>query len=237
MGEGFFMPKFLIFLLLFSHPHGSRKPETDTSYLQGIDPFAPTGALKSYKSSVIIETKLEGKVVGMGSGNYFKIKRHRFVITALHVIDGAKQIKIIERSGNYVYAKPVLIDKDRDIAVLSINERLMYTKPIQYVRDSKTMINEKIFHCGHPNANLFNLSEGVITNEQKDYYVTNASAWPGSSGSVVFSDGGGVIGVVSSIKLDLPYGLPQLIPYMVRIGKLEDLSAAKILEALEADGF
>ena len=121
------MPKFLIFLLLFSQPNNARIPEVDTRYLQGIDPFAPLGAKNSYKSSVLIEAKLDSGLVGMGSGNYFKIKRHRFVITALHVIDGAKEIRITERSGNYVYAKPILIDKERDIAVLAINERLMYT--------------------------------------------------------------------------------------------------------------
>ena len=229
------MSRILIFLMLFSNPHSILKKETDETFLKGIDPDSSSGAHASYTSSVIIHSKPVDGPSAIGSGNYFKIRNHRFVITAHHVIEGAKEIRVFERSSDYVHAKVVLVNLDRDYAVLMLNERLSYTKPSKYISQEISFVGEQIYHCGHPNENYFNLSEGVITNREKDFYVTNASAWPGSSGSVVFSEEGEVVGVISSIKIDLPYGIPQLIPYMTRIGRLSGLSKKDIVEALLAN--
>lgn len=226
------MPKFLILFMMFMQPHEMPMSETDSTFLRSIDPRAPRGAKKAYRSSVLIQAIFEGGHSGLGSGNYFKIKEHRFIITALHVVKDAKRISIIERSGDVVFARTILTDEDRDLAVLKISENLSYTEPARYKLDETTLIAQKIYHCGHPTAEFFTLSEGIITNKEDDFYITNASAWPGSSGSVVFSENGRVVGVISSVNVDLPYGLPQLVPHLTRMGILIDLAPDKIVEAL-----
>lgn len=226
------MPKILILLMMIMQPHEMPLSETDSTYLRAIDPRAPKGAKKAYNSSVLLSTEVVGGGHAVGSGNYFKIKNHRFIITALHVVEDAVQIRVIERSGDAVFAKIVMIDKNKDIAVLKINERLTYTQPVRYVRDETTLIAQRVYHCGHPSATFFTLSEGMITNKEDDYYITNSSAWPGSSGSIVFSESGRVVGVISSVNVDMPYGIPQIIPYLTRMGILRDLSPDEIVEAL-----
>jgi len=226
------MPKILILLMMFMQPHELPMSETDSTFLRAIDPRASEGAKKAYNSSVLLSTEIINGGSAVGSGNYFKIRSHRFIMTALHVVEDAVQIKVIERSGDVVFAKVVMIDKDRDIAVLKISERLTYTQPVRYVRDETTLIAQTVYHCGHPNATFFTLSEGIITNKEDNYYTTNSSAWPGSSGSVVFSEDGRVVGVISSVNADMPYGIPQIIPYITRMGILIDLSPDEIVEAL-----
>ena len=226
------MPKILLLLLMFLQPHEMPLAETDSTFLRAIDPRSPKGAKRANNSSVIVHTRMEDGTSALGSGNYFKIRHHRFIITANHVVESATIISIIERSGDVVFAKAVLRDEDRDFAVLMINEKLTYTEPVKYSIDETTLIGQTIHHCGHPNEIFFNLSQGVVTNIEDDFYITNANAWPGSSGSVVFSENGKVLGVISAVNVDAPYGLPQIIPYLTRIGMLRDLSQDKIVEAL-----
>ena len=226
------MPKILILFMMLMQPHESPLSETDSTFLRSIDPRVSRGAKKAYNSSVLIHSLYSGGENGIGSGNYFKIKDHRFIITALHVVEGAEEVRILERSGDFVYAKIAMIDKERDLAVLKISERLRYTEPVKYSVDETTLIGQKIHHCGHPNQTFFNLAEGIITNREGEFYYTNASSWPGSSGSVVFSEGGKVIGVISSVEVGMPYGLPQLVPYLARMGRLKYLTSKQIVEAL-----
>jgi S1-C subfamily serine protease len=226
------MPKFLLLLMMFLQPHEMPMAETDSTFLRALDPRVSKGAKRAYNSSVIIYSILDNGMPAVGSGNYFKIRNHRFIVTAFHVVDGAKRISIIERSGDVVFGKVVLVDEQRDFAVLKINENLTYTEPVRYSIDETTLIGQPIYHCGHPNEVFFNLSQGVVTNKEDDFYITNANAWPGSSGSVVFSENGRVLGVISAVNVDAPYGLPQIIPYLVRIGIMRDLSSDKIVEAL-----
>ena len=46
--------------------------------------FADTSVRKSYKSSVIITAFNSNQKSNMGSGNYFKVYRKKFILTALH---------------------------------------------------------------------------------------------------------------------------------------------------------
>ena len=226
------MPKILLLLMMFLQPHEMPISETDSTFLRAIDPRVSKGAKRAYNSSVIIHSILKDGTPALGSGNYFKIRNHRFIITALHVVDGAKRISIIERSGDVVFAKVVLTNASKDFAVLKINEKLTYTEPARYSVDETTLIGQPVYHCGHPNETFFNLSQGIITNIEDNFFITDASAWPGSSGSIVFSESGKVIGVISAVNVGAPYGLPQIIPYLTRIGMMRDLSPNKIVEAL-----
>ena len=79
----------LLFLVLFTPPangHIDLAREYDDSYTSEVDPYAPRGLKNSYLSSVIIHSINEENFTGIGSGNYFKLGSHRFVITAAHVV-------------------------------------------------------------------------------------------------------------------------------------------------------
>ena len=54
------------------------RPEFDNSYTADLNPYAKKGLRDSYLSSVVIEVADNGVTAGMGSGNYFRLGKHRF---------------------------------------------------------------------------------------------------------------------------------------------------------------
>ena len=121
---GLKMIKGLLFFLLLCTPPAKGhinidlKPEYDDSYTAQIDPYSPRGLKVSYLSSVMIQNISDGVAEGFGSGNYFKLGKHRFIITAAHVVSGDHDIMTLERGFHMVSAKVVLIDHNTDIAIL-----------------------------------------------------------------------------------------------------------------------
>jgi S1-C subfamily serine protease len=211
-------------------------PEFDDSYTYEMDPFAPNGLKASYLSSVVIQIATEeGTPLGAGSGNYFRLGKHRFIITAAHVVDGDNEILIIEKGFSMTKAKVVYIDHNSDIAVLVPETKLRYTKAIPFRRDINNQMGEKVYHCGHPANEGWHLSGGLLTGTHNDVLMVNTFAWPGSSGSVLFDEGGRVLGVVSRVRVDGPFGIPDLVEHIVLAGNIKMLDQ-KTLKAALKDG-
>ena len=198
-------------------------PEYDDSYAAELEPFATRGLKVSYLSSVAIQISNEGVYDGSGSGNYFRLGKHRFILTAAHVVEGEPEILIIEKSNYTTSAKVVYIDPYSDIAVLVPTERLRHTKAIHFRRDINNQMGEKTYHCGHPAREGWHISEGLLTGTHIDTLMVNTFAWPGSSGSVLFDEGGRVLGVLSAIRVDVPFGTPALLEHVVLAGNIKML--------------
>jgi S1-C subfamily serine protease len=142
---------------------------------------------------------------------------------------------ILERGFHMVSAKVVLIDHNTDIAILVPEERLRYTKPIPFRRDIVNQVGERVYHTGHPAREGWHISEGILSGAQNDVLLINTFAWPGSSGSVVFDESGRVIGVLSSIRMDGPFGIPELIEHIALAGNIKTLSP-QTLKSVLSDG-
>jgi len=197
--------------------------EYDDSYAAELEPFAPRGLKVAYLSSVVVQTFDQGFPGGMGSGNYFKLGKHRFIITAAHVVNEVDEITIFEKGYSSTAAKVVYVDNESDLAILVPEERLRYTKAIPFRRDINNQMGEKIYHCGHPSSQGWHISEGLLTGTHRDVLMVNTFAWPGSSGSVVFDEGGRVVGVLSAILVDGPFGIPTLVEHIVLAGNIKML--------------
>lgn len=229
----------LFFLVLFAPPANAHlnidlRPEFDDSHTAELDPFAPRGLKVSYLSSVVVQVLHNGAPVGTGSGNYFKLGKHRFIITAAHVVEGQEEILIIEKGFTMTRARVVYADVNSDIAVLIPEEKLKFTKAIPFRRDINNQMGEKIYHCGHPAQEGWHISEGLLTGTHNDVLLLNTFAWPGSSGSVVFDETGRVIGVVSALRVGGPFGLPDMIEHIVLASNIKMLDQ-KTLKALLDD--
>ena len=206
--------------------------EYDDSYTAELDPYAPRGLKAAYLSSVVLQVFNEGMPAGMGSGNYFKLGKHRFIITAAHVVDGADEIEIFEKGYISTKARVIYSNPDSDIAIVVPMQRLKYTKAIPFRRDINNQMGEKVYHCGHPSRQGWHISEGLLTGTHKDTLMINTFAWPGSSGSVVFDEGGRVVGVLSAILIDAPMGIPNLVEHIVISGNIKMLDQETLKEAL-----
>jgi len=197
--------------------------EYNGSYTADLDPFAPRGLKNSYLSSVVVQILDQGMPIGSGSGNYFRLGKHRFIITAAHVVDEQEEILIIERGFSMVEAKVLYIDQISDIAILVPKEKLRHTKAIPFRRDINNQMGERVYHCGHPAMQGWHISEGILSGTRNDVLMINTFAWPGSSGSVLFDATGRVLGVLSSIRVDGPFGMPVLIDHIVMAGNIKML--------------
>ena len=234
------MIKGILFLMLLITPPSNAKVrinidvsrEYDDTYTEEVDPFAPRGLRIAYESSVVIQSIGADGTGGIGSGNYFRLGKHRFVLTAAHVVDGDNEIVIAERGINLIAAKVVYLDNDHDIAILIPEENLKYTKPVRFRRDINNQIGEKIYHCGHPAMEGWHVSQGLLSGIDSKVLMFSTFAWPGSSGSVVFDEGGRVLGVVSSIRVDTPYGLPDMVEHIVLGANIKVLSNYVLKAAL-----
>lgn len=207
--------------------------EYDGSYAAELDPFAPKGLRVAYLSSVVVQIFDQDVPTSSGSGNYFRLGKHRFIITAAHVVDGANEIEIYEKGYIATKADVVYSNPDSDIAIVVPRERLKYTKAIPFRRDINNQMGEKVYHCGHPSRQGWHISEGLLTGTRTDSLMINTFAWPGSSGSVVFDESGRVIGVLSAILIDGPFGIPDLVEHIVLAGNIKMLDQKTLKAALE----
>ena len=219
------MTNILLYLLLAcTWPVGAHldidlTPEYDDSHAAELDPYADRGLRVAYLSSVVIQTSKDGDHQGTGSGNYFRLGKDRFILTAAHVVEGEEEIAILEKGYYTTLAKVVYIDSYADIAVLVPDERLRYTKAVRFRRDINNQMGEKTYHCGHPAREGWHISEGLLTGTHVDTLMVNTFAWPGSSGSVLFDEGGRVLGVLSAIRVAGPFGFPVLVEHFSSSGQ------------------
>lgn len=220
----------LLFLLLPNdEPQGS---DYDNAYHSEMYSFADQGLKNAWTSSVIISSYTERGNLSIGSGNYFHIHGHRFILTAAHVVDGFKEFFVTERSGDVHAVQVMHIDNFRDIAILKIPTPLKFTKPIDYRPAKRVQVGKEVSYCGHPNQMYFTSYHGRISGLNNQYLIIDTFAWPGSSGSVIFNKSGRVVGIVSAISVDAPTGFPVLVPHFVRVGPTLDYSRSFILEVL-----
>jgi len=181
---------------------------------------------------VIVNSFSESGASSLGSGNYFQVWNKYFVITAAHVVADNTEVFLTERSGYTYKARVAHVDKTRDIAVLVPEEKMRFTKAVPYRPVNGIDVGREIFYCGNPNEMYFTTYHGMISGRTDQYILADTFAWPGSSGAVVFNASGGAVGVVSSVALEAPTGVPVLVPHFVRLGPVASLSKRKILDLI-----
>ncbi|MHA2401938.1 MAG: S1 family peptidase [Candidatus Kariarchaeaceae archaeon] len=233
------MKSLLFFLVLFAPPANAHlsfdwsiEKEFDDTYTLDVDPRASLGTKYAYESSVVIRAFKDDIAIGVGSGNYFKLGKHRFIITAAHVVEGDHTLMVLERSLDMTGVRIAYVDKALDIAILVPENNLKYTKAVPFKIDKRHHMGEKVYHCGHPAGEGWHLSEGTLTGLRPDFLMLSSFAWPGSSGSVVFDRKGRVLGVLSHILVDGPFGLPAMVEHIVMAGNIQSLDLNDLKAAL-----
>jgi S1-C subfamily serine protease len=226
------MGRLAIFLLLMAPPSSPEGSDYDPAYHSDVYRFSEQGLKNAYNSSVIITSASPMAEVAVGSGNYFHIHGHRFILTAAHVIPNDASIVITERSGLNYKAEVVLMDQAVDLAILKVEKPLRFTEPIDYRPSKRVDVGKEVFYCGQPNMMYFTTYEGRVSGTSNQYLLVDTFAWPGSSGSVLFDKSGRTVGIISAVSMDAPTGVPVLIPNLVRVGPVSSYTRNDILEIL-----
>jgi Flp pilus assembly protein TadD len=155
-------------------------------------------------NAVVVVASFDSKGVFYEHGSGFIIGRDGMVVTSLHVIKNAAEVRI-KAGGNVVSVKGVLYsDKENDIAILKAEGTNF---PFVALGDSGDAgIGEKVYVMSNPRATENTVSEGVLNgtrviNNRKLLQIS-ASFSEGSSGGPVFNKFGWVIGIATFVLRD-----------------------------------
>ena len=132
---------------------------------------------------------------GLGSGFHIG---SGLVVTAAHVVSGAKTVSIKDAQGKTGMAEIVAIDEANDVAVMRTRHKMLATE----IDCGTVDVGSDILAVGMPLGQEFITSYGRIAGAPRDLhgrkvYVTDMTTIMGQSGSGVWS-GGRVIGVTSA---------------------------------------
>jgi S1-C subfamily serine protease len=173
--------------------------------------------------------------VGHGSGNHFKIGKHRFVMTAAHVVSDPDFLIYVASGGIYTRLDVVFLDEANDIAILIPAMELKNNKPTDYRTNNRLDITGlTVVHAGYPSDLGLSVFHGTVASCSPDSMMMQSFALPGSSGSVVFDNKGRVVGVLSALKMGMygysPY--PQIHPGLVYVSRVDKYSRYDIEEII-----
>lgn len=160
---------------------------------------------QQYQGSLIDEVKSKipenARLISGGTG--FLIDPKGYIITNAHVLKGSGAV-VVNSKGQEFKATIANIDKEKDLAILKINDQdFLPLKSLPYsIRKSNTDLGEQIFTLGYPRNDIV-YGEGYLSarsgyNNDSLSYQLQISANPGNSGGPVFNDNGEVIGVLST---------------------------------------
>lgn len=163
----------------------------------------------------------QAPVEGM-SGTGFVISSSGLVITAHHVVDGAKNIRVYRGSKGYV-AEVVTANKTLDLALLRTDAAL---NPLRMAPSQSVRLAQGVFTIGFPNTDVQGLSPKVTRGEISSlsglrdsprHWQISAPVQPGNSGGPLFDTSGRVIGmVVSTLTATSSGSIPQNVNYALK---------------------
>jgi S1-C subfamily serine protease len=142
------------------------------------------------------------------------VERAGFVLTNLHVVDGAKAISVTPFGAEPVTAELVDSDRDLDLALLRTSAPL---PSAAVVGDSKALgVGDEVMAVGSPRKMYFSVSRGMVSFPHRfldgvEYIQTDLPINVGNSGGPLVDREGNVVGVVSFILRDsqgISFALP-----------------------------
>ena len=179
---------------------------------------APTYSSLVYQiiqpSLVLIQTKSpHGDTAkddfGLGSG--VVIDDRGDILTSLHVVNGAKEIKVTFADGTQSAAAIVASQPENDIAVLQALQPPPVLYPAVLGNPGALRVGDEAFVVGNPFGLYSSMSAGVVSGFERTFQLPNngvemqgliqidAAVNPGNSGGPLLNRYGHVVGIVTGI--------------------------------------
>jgi len=147
------------------------------------------------------------------SGTYVTFNDRYYVITAAHGVRGDCERFFVATDDDSVYdcVRYVLINKNVDYAIVEI-EQVSERTPVELDEilpsnrewKQETAALNEVFYTGYPNGlGPLSFRGSVAGMSEHNYILLHSYAWPGSSGSGVFSYNGNMIGIVIALNVGL----------------------------------
>jgi len=159
--------------------------------------------IESQDFTIIIEDVIEAVVSvltdrSQGSGVF--IKRDGYIVTNYHVIEDARQVRVLTHDSKIYNAEVIGISESTDVALLKIDNNKY---PFLELADSdEVKVGQKVIAVGNPLGLSFTVTEGIVSatervgsNGLKAYIQTDVPINPGNSGGPLVNIKKEVIGL------------------------------------------
>lgn len=180
--------------------------------------------------------KIMGPFGGHGSGSYIVYKDAYLVLTAQHVTDGplGSNYHVFKgdesRIGTLIWS-----DLDADMAVLYIPKRFVTIQPMKWSPQNKMAeVGTTTTYSGYPSTHKLMTFQGVVAGyADKDgvgkQIILNTYGWFGCSGSVVYTLGGDIVGILYGVDVEYYPGV-QVQENMIWIAPIQRMNIGIVLK-------
>lgn len=142
------------------------------------------------------------------------VDRAGFILTNLHVVDGAKTITVTPFAADPISAEVLDTDRELDLALLRLPTSLSNVAVVG--RSDGLGVGDEVMAVGSPRKMYFSVSRGMVSFPNRfldgvEYIQTDLPINVGNSGGPLVDDEGNVIGIVSFILRDsqgISFALP-----------------------------
>ncbi len=222
--------RFLMFLLMFgvtviSNGFSATGQEVRASFSNAVEEVSPAVVNIFTKKRVVSRTRnlffndpffqqfmggpsiLRERVEkSLGSGVMMTAEGH--ILTNLHVIEGAEDIRVVFADRTEQPAIYIGGDKDLDLAVLKLENPPSHIKPAQFMDSDTLQVGDVALAIGNPFGFGQSVSLGIISavgrgntqiSQFGNFIQTDAAINPGNSGGALVDSTGKVVGINTAI--------------------------------------
>jgi S1-C subfamily serine protease len=156
----------------------------------------------------LVRTYDRSGALGQGSAFVLGVDGETALVTNQHVVEGARDVTVQFRDGEWRVAEVLGSDVYSDLAALGVTDRPAYARPLSLV-DSEPGVGTAVAALGAPFGFGESVSSGIVSGQNRslpsanefriaDAVQTDAPINPGNSGGPLVTLDGDVAGVVSA---------------------------------------